>query len=114
MPKRDDIPTERIESHPIPASTPEGRENILSSLAMKLAEERVRNGTASAQETVYLMKLGSAREKLEQTRLEHENLMMKTKIESMRKGMEMDMDTKDVLAALRRYNGDDPNPDADY
>ena len=37
-----------------PALTPEARENQMISLAMDVAEERLRNGTASSQEKDHL------------------------------------------------------------
>lgn len=48
-----------------PALTPEARENQLISLAVDLVEQRLLDGTASAQEVTHFLKLGSMREKLE-------------------------------------------------
>ncbi len=49
-----------------PAITPEARENQLISLATDLAEQQLRDGTASSQVITHYLKLGSTREKLEQ------------------------------------------------
>ena len=66
-----------------PATTPEGRENQMVSLAVDLAEKQIREGTASAQVISHFLKMGSSREKLEQERLSHENKLTEAKIESM-------------------------------
>ena len=42
-----------------PALHPENREMQLTALAYDAAEQRLRDGTASAQEIVYFLKLGS-------------------------------------------------------
>ena len=47
------------------ALTPEAREKQLIALAMDVAEERLRNGTASSQEVTHFLKLGSMREQKE-------------------------------------------------
>ena len=48
-----------------PALTPEARENQLISLAIDLVEQRLIDGTASAQETTHFLKLASRKAKLE-------------------------------------------------
>ena len=62
-----------------PAKTPEGREQQMISLAVDLAEEQLRNGTASSQVIVHYLKLASTREKLEQEKIRHENAMLEAK-----------------------------------
>ena len=61
MPKRRVITTTSLEDKKAlrPAITPEGREKQLISLAMDLAEQRLLDGTASAQEVTHFLKLGS-------------------------------------------------------
>ena len=49
-----------------PALTPEARENQMAALAMDLVEQRLRDGTASSQETTHFLKLVSSKAKLEQ------------------------------------------------
>ena len=51
-----------------PALTPEAREGQLVSLAVDLAEQQLRDGTASSQVITHYLKLGSMREKLERER----------------------------------------------
>lgn len=89
-----------------PATSLEGRENQLISMAVDLAEQRIRNGTATSQELSHFLKLGSTRERLEQERLRQENLLLEAKIKSLAN----DADTKELLeeamAAFSIYRGD--------
>lgn len=66
-----------------PATTLEGRENQLVSLAVELAEKQMREGTASSQVITHYLKLGTTREKLEQERLRLENEHTKAKTEAL-------------------------------
>lgn len=91
-----------------PATTPEGREQQMISLAHDLAEQRIRDGSASAQEITHFLKLGSSREGLEQKRLTLENDLLVAKrqqIESQEKVEEL---YKDALNAMRTYSGQEP------
>ena len=51
-----------------PAMTPEAREQQLIALAVDLVEQRLIDGTASAQETTHFLKLASRKAKLEAER----------------------------------------------
>lgn len=88
-----------------PASTPEGRENQLISLAFDLAEKQLLNETASSQVITHLLKLGSIREKLEQQKLLQENLLLAAKIEAMAAGQRIEELYKAALSAMRTYSG---------
>lgn len=91
-----------------PATTPEGRENQLVSMAVDLAEKRMREGTASAQEIVHFLKLGSSRERLEQERLAGENLLLKAKAEAMGDAKKNEALYAEALNAMRAYSGQAP------
>jgi hypothetical protein len=98
-----------------PATTPEGRENQLVSLAYDLVEERFRDGTASATETVHFLKLGSTRERLEQKRLEAEVQLQLAKIESLGSQARMEELTSRAISAMRSYqSGVEQEPDYDH
>lgn len=88
-----------------PATTPEGRENQLVSLAMDLVEKRMREGTASAQETTHFLKLGSSRERLEQERLAHENELTQAKIKDLAERASIEALYKEALSAMSAYQG---------
>lgn len=89
-----------------PALTPEAREKQLASLAMDLIEQRLLDGTASAQETVYFLKSESTKARLEKKLLETEIALKEAKtkqIESEEKQEEM---FARAIEAMRRYKGE--------
>ena len=96
-----------------PATTPEGRENEMVSLAIDLAEKQMLAGTASSQVITHYLKLGSTREQLEQQRLEHENELTRVKIEAIESQKRVEELYKEALDAMRMYSGTmlDPNGD---
>lgn len=108
MPPRRRSETESTTSRQRPATTPEGREQQLIAQAYDLAERRIREGTASAQEITHFLKLGSSRERLEQMRLAHENELTQAKIEGMQSQKRVEELYGAALNAMRTYQGQDP------
>jgi hypothetical protein len=105
------VPSKRRETEPQkprrkPATTPEARELELISLANDLAEEQLRNGTASSQVMTNFLKLGSTRERLEQQRLEHENELTRVKIETMERAETTERLLTEALRAFKSYTGE--------
>jgi hypothetical protein len=96
-----------------PATTPEGRENQMVSAAHDLAEQQIREGTASSQVITHFLKLGSTRERLEQQRLEHENELTRVKIEAIESQKRVEELYLEALSAMRSYAGDIPQTDQD-
>ena len=97
-----------------PALTPEARENQLISLAIDLVEQRLIDGTASAQETTHFLKLASKKAKLEAERAELENELIKAKTQSLRDQADIKTLYNDAISAMRRYSGhgeDEENED---
>lgn len=88
-----------------PATTPEGRENQLVSLAVDLAEKQLAEGTASAQVISHFLKMGSSREKLEQLRLTHENELLQAKTKHLADQANMEKLMLDAVDAMRSYQG---------
>lgn len=88
-----------------PATTDEGRENQLVSLAMDLAERQMLEGTASAQVITHYLKLGSTREKLEQMRLERENELLGARVSAMESAKRVEELYGAALDAMRTYAG---------
>ena len=89
-----------------PATTPEHREDELVSQAIDLAEQQIREGTASSQVITHVLKLGSTREQLEQERLEHENELTRVKIEAIESQKRVEELYLEALTAMRTYAGD--------
>lgn len=90
-----------------PATTPEGRENQLISLATDLAEKQLIEGTASSQVITHLLKLASTRERLEQKKLENENLLLSAKVDQMASAKRIEELYESALNAMRSYAGQD-------
>ena len=96
-----------------PATTPEARENEMVSYAIDLAEEQIRDGTASSQVITHFLKLGSTRERLEQQRLEHENELTRVKIEALESQQRVEELYVNAINAMRSYMGEVPPPESD-
>lgn len=98
---------------PPPATTLEGREDQLIAAAMDLVERRIAEGTASAQETVHFLRLGTVREQLERGKLKAENEMLSARVKDMesRKGSESLY--AEALAAFKGYSGQELIDDED-
>jgi hypothetical protein len=96
-----------------PATTPEARENQLVSLAVSLAEEQLRKGTASSQVITHYLKLGTTRESLEQEKLRGENELLKAKVESLASQGRIEELYNKALKAMRTYMGSPDEDDAE-
>ena len=88
-----------------PATTVEGRENQLITLAVDLAEKQMVEGTASAQVISHYLKLGSTREQLEQERLMQENELLKARVEQLASAKRVEELYEAALNAMRTYAG---------
>lgn len=88
-----------------PATTPEGRENQLVSLAYDRAEQQLRDGTASSQVITQLLKYGSQRERLEQEKLQRENLLLSAKVDQLASAKRVEELYEEALQAMRQYTG---------
>ena len=98
-----------------PATTPEAKELELISLAVDLAAEQLRAGTASSQVITHYLKLGTSREQLEQEKLRHENELLIAKADSLASGQRVEELYQEAIMAMRRYSGmDEPNEEDEY
>lgn len=88
-----------------PALTPEARENQLISLATDLVEKRLREGTASSQETTHFLKLASTKARLEKQILEKQAELITAKTESINSQKNMEEVYKRAIDAMRNYSG---------
>lgn len=106
MPRRKVIISDSDDSQPMrPALSPEARENQMISLAMDLVEERLRNGTASSQETTHFLKLATTREQLEKEKLEKEILEKEAKIKALEANQHSEALYQEAINAFRSYSG---------
>ena len=88
-----------------PALSPEARENQMIALAMDLVEQRLRDGTASSQETTHFLKAASQKTKLEMERLKLENDLTAAKTKALANAEEIKVLYEDAIKAMRRYSG---------
>ena len=87
-----------------PGETSAGREAQMVSLAMDLAEQQLREGTASSQVITFYLKLGTENAKLERERLHHENLLLQAKTEQIQSSKESGELYANAIEAMRRYS----------
>ncbi len=88
-----------------PALTPEARENQMISLAMDLAEQQLRNGTASSQLITEFVKRGSTKARIEQEILEEQKKLTEAKTESLQSQKKVEELYANALSAMRNYSG---------
>lgn len=94
------------ESPPILTSTtPEGIENELIALAYELVAQRLKDGSATAAETVHFLKMGSAKERLEKEKVKREVELMKAKTEALQSAKRVEELYTDAIKAMRIYAG---------
>lgn len=96
-----DTPKEKMR----PALTPEARENQLISLAVDLAEQQLREGTASSQVITHYLKLGSTKERIEKEILEKQKELISAKTESLQSAKRVEELYAEAIKAMRRYSG---------
>ena len=101
--------TKAVNSSPLPklrpALSPEARENQMIALAMDLVEQRLRDGTASSQETTHFLKAASQKSKLELEKIKLENELTAAKTKAIGDSAEIKVLYEDALKAMRRYQG---------
>ena len=110
---------EKSSGKPVPSAPParnlENRENQLIEKAYNLAEERLDNKTASAQEIVHFLKMGTARAQLEKQKLEAETQLLESKKEAVESSKQSQEAYQEALAAFRSYSGSsDKEANEDY
>lgn len=88
-----------------PALTPEARENQLISLAVDLAEQQLRDGTASSQVITHYLKLGSTKERIEKEILEKQKELISAKTESLKSAKRIEELYDEAIKAMRNYGG---------
>lgn len=89
-----------------PAMTEEGRENQLIALAYDEVELRLRNHTASSQETTHFLKLGSTKAKLELEKLKAENKLLEAKTQDLKDQKHSRELLEEAMRAFGIYRGE--------
>ena len=111
MPRRKTDMSEDELDELIPTLTPADAEKLGVTYAYNLAFRRLRNGTASSQEVVYFLKLGSTLAGLEKERLEHENKLLEEKTLASEAARFNDHALKELIEAVKGYRVNSDNDD---
>lgn len=116
MGRRKKVPIEEV---PVPEISPksrfrkarslERREDQLIALAYDVVEERMRNGTATSQETVEFLKRGSTKARLEKEIMEEQKKYMKAKTEAIESAKRIEALYEDAMSAFRSYQPSVPD-----
>lgn len=96
-----------------PSRSVEGREKQLINLAVNLAEEKLRNGTASSQIITAFLNMGTTRYELENEKLKSDLRVAEAKIKSMENQSDYGQLLDKALSAFKGYQGEDEFDDYD-
>lgn len=97
-----------------PALSPEAMENRIIAKTYKLVEKRIDDETATAQELVHFLKLGSERARLERENLIAQNKLLMAKTDAIASEKNMESIYLDAVAAMSRYTGSVPPDEDEY
>lgn len=89
----------------LPVNSQEERENQLIELAYNAVEERIRNGTATSQELVHFLRLGTQRERTEREILERQKELITAKTEALQSQKKVEELFANALDAFKIYGG---------
>lgn len=101
-------PEETSEPLPPPATTLEGREDQLVAAAYDLVERRIRDGTASAQETVHFLRIGSVNAKLQNEKILKENQVLSARVKESESRRSQEDLLEKAMKMFTVYNGTTP------
>lgn len=87
------------------ALTPEAREAQMVNLAVDLAEEQLRNGTASSAVITHYLKLGTEKAKLEREILAEQRDLYAAKTQAIKDSADMKELYANALIAMQQYSG---------
>ena len=96
-----------------PATTPEGREQQMVSLAFDLAQAQLEDGTASAQVITHFLKFGSSQNALEKEKLCKENLLMQARVDQISAASQNSELYMEAINMMKIYTGEDPEEQPD-
>lgn len=105
MKKSENFDESSVISSP-PARSIENRENQLIEKAYNLAEKRLDNETASAQEIVHFLKMGTAKAQLEKKKLEAETELLTSRKDAVDATKRSEEKYDEAMRAFQEYRGD--------
>lgn len=87
-----------------PALTPEAKERQLEALAVDLAEQKLRDGTASSQIIALYLKRSSTKERLEEELLRKQVELAQAKAEALQSSKRIEELYENALKAMKEYS----------
>jgi len=97
-----------------PALSDEERTLQMGSLAMDLAEMRMRQGIASSAEILYFIKAASPEARLERTKLEEETKLIQARVADIERSRNTEELYSQAIAAFQEYQGIDTSEEDNY
>jgi len=88
-----------------PGRSLQARETQLTNLALDLAEEQLKAGTATSQVITHFLRIATVREEIERLKLENENKLLEAKTESIAATARIEEMYKKALEAMSEYHG---------
>lgn len=95
----------RTQRKTLPAKNPEARLNQLINDAMNLAEQKLRDGTASSQIITTLLQMGTVKAKLELKKLESDLKVADARVKQMENEENSSVLYAEALKAFASYQG---------
>jgi hypothetical protein len=95
----------------MPALTPEARENQMIALAVDVAEQQLRKGTASSAVIVHYLKLGTVKSQVELEKLKRENELLEAKTKSLESAQHSEELYRQAIKAMGIYSGKESDED---
>lgn len=87
------------------AITPEAREQQMINYAENLAEQKLRDGTASSQIIVHYLNLASTKAKMELSILEQKRELMEAQTKAIQSTEQIEQMYEKAIHAMREYQG---------
>lgn len=81
----------------------QAKENDMVALAYDLVERRLREGTATSQETCHFLKIGSTQHKLEMDNLREENKLLRAKTEALESAKSTEEMYRKAIESFQSY-----------
>lgn len=97
-----------------PATTPEGRENQMISLAFDQAELQLREGVAPAPVVVHYLKLATENAKLEREQIRLKNQLLIKQADQIDQVAKLEELYEEAIGAMRTYQGHTEPEEQDY
>lgn len=104
-PSKRQVQAKIVKRREAPGRTVEARENQIARLAYDLAEEKIRKKTASSQEILYFLKMGSTQSQIEKLKLEHETRLLQAKTEALESQKKIEALYSKAIKAMALYQG---------